>query len=119
VTRPDPADLLGGKPGESSAPVADRVAAARERAAERGVRSNGELSGGQLERVAPLDRDAAGLLDDALRRGRLTARGFTRTRAVARTIADLYGAGDLIRPEHIALALSLRSPLVSMERRVA
>jgi magnesium chelatase family protein len=119
VTRPDPADLLGGKPGEPTEPVAARVAKARARAAVRGVRANGDLTGGQLERLAPLDGDAAGLLDDALRRGRLTARGFTRVRAVARTIADLYEAGDLIRPEHVALALSLRSPLVSMERQVA
>lgn len=119
VSRPDPADLIAGTPGEATAAVAERVAAARERARARGVRANGELSGGDLERLVPLDRDAAKLLDDALRRGRITARGFSRVRAVARTIADLNGGGDLIRPEHVALALSLRSPLSSMQREVA
>jgi predicted ATPase with chaperone activity len=54
-----------------------------------------------------------------MRRGRLTARGFSRTRAVARTIADLHGGGDRIRAEHVALALSLRSSLTLMQRQVA
>jgi magnesium chelatase family protein len=119
VTRPDPDQLINGTPGEPSAAVARRVVGARKRAIERHVRANGELSGAELERHAPLDREAAKLLDDALRRGRLTARGFTRTRAVARTIADLHGAGDTIRAEHVALALSLRAPLAVMQRQVA
>jgi magnesium chelatase family protein len=119
VLRPDPDELLSGTAGEPTAALAERVAAARERARARGVGSNGELSGSQLERLAPLDRQAALLLDDALRRGRLTARGLTRVRAMARTVADLHGAGDVIRPEHVALALSLRSPLASMDRQVA
>ena len=119
VTKPDPTELIAGTPGEPSAVVAERVAAARQRATERGVLANGELSGAELERYAPLDRDAARLLDEALRRGRLTARGFSRVRAVARTIADLHGAGELLRPEPIALALSLRSALGSMQRLVA
>jgi magnesium chelatase family protein len=119
VTRPDPAELISGTPGEPSAAVAERIAAARERALARDVLANGELSGAALERHAPLDRPATRLLDEALRRGRLTARGFSRTRAVARTIADLHGGGTVVRAEHVALALSLRSSLRLMHRRVA
>ncbi|MGH9118720.1 MAG: YifB family Mg chelatase-like AAA ATPase [Acidimicrobiales bacterium] len=119
VTKPDPGELIAGIPGEPSAAVAKRVAAARQRAVTRGVLANGELSGAQLERCAPLDRAAAKLLDEAMRRGRLTARGFSRVRAVALTIADLHGSGDLVRPEAVALALSLRSSLGSMQRQVA
>jgi magnesium chelatase family protein len=119
VVRPDPAELISGTPGEPSAAVAERVAAAREHALARGVLANGELSGAALERHAPLDPQASRLLDEALRRGRLTARGFSRARAVARTIADLNGGGKLVRAEHVALALSLRSSLRLMHRQVA
>jgi magnesium chelatase family protein len=119
VTRPDPDELITGTPGEPSAAVAERIAAARERALARNVLANGELSGAALERHAPLDRGASHLLDEAMRRGRLTARGFSRTRAVARTIADLQRHGTHIRAEHVALALSLRSSLGLMHRQVA
>ena len=119
VARPDPEELIAGRTGEPSSAVAERVIAARERASQRGVLANGELTGARLERYAPLDSSAARMLDESMRRGRLSARGFSRVRAVARTIADLQGDGDRIRAEHVALALSLRSSLGSMRQRVA
>ena len=61
--------MLGGPPGESSAVVADRVAAARGRARERGVRCNAELSAGALDEFAPLTPAAASLLEHRLRAG--------------------------------------------------
>ncbi|CAM5260688.1 YifB family Mg chelatase-like AAA ATPase [Streptomyces fumanus] len=101
-----------GTPGESSATVADRVRAARERTAARLAgtpwRTNGEVPGRELRnRWHPVP----GALDEAergLERGALTARGLDRVLRVAWTVADLAGhdrpgAGD------VALALQLRT----------
>jgi magnesium chelatase family protein len=102
----------GGARGESTATVADRVRAARERAAARLAgtpwRTNSEVPGRELRsrwQAAP------GALDEAergLERGLLTARGLDRVLRVAWTVADLAGhdrpdAGD------VALALQLRT----------
>ncbi len=116
VTRPDTTRLLGGSAGESTAQVAARVAAARARAAERGVRCNAELDGRLLESVTPLTAGAEALLDTALRVGSLTARGLTRVRRLALTVADLAGASGPLRAEHVGMALALRSePLARNE----
>ena len=97
---------------ESTATVAARVLAARDRAAARlrdtPWRTNGEVPGHELRtrwRLAP------GALQDAERdmeRGLLTARGLDRVLRVAWTAADLAG---LHRPERdeVRTALALRS----------
>ena len=109
VHRPDPRELLRGGPAEASAPVAERVRSARSRAMARGVRCNAELTGPTLERVAPLDEDAADLLERALVTGRLTARGLRRVRCVALTLADLEGHEGPLRATHVASAFHLRT----------
>jgi len=114
VLRPDAEDLLGDSVGESTATVAARVANARQIAEERGVRCNAELVGAQLEHWAPLDSSGRGLLESVLRSGRLSARGLMRVRRVARTLADLDGHDGPIGSGHLALALQLRSDLVTM-----
>jgi magnesium chelatase family protein len=114
VSRPDPAQLLGGAPGEPSCEVAARVAAARRRAAERGVAANAALPAPALDAVAPLDRPAALLLEDRLRRGVLSARGLHRVRRVALTLADLAGRGTPLGEEDVCLALSLRAEPVAL-----
>lgn len=111
VLRPDPEDLLGTEPGESSATVAARVAEARRIAAERGIRCNAELAHGELDRWAPLEPDGHELLTSVLRSGRLTARGLVRVRRVARTLADLEGHEGPLGAGHLALALQMRSDL--------
>ena len=108
VPRPDVAELLAGVPGESSSLVAERVVAARARAAARGVPRNAVLDGPALEGAAPLDDQGRRLLEGELRRGRLSARGLRRVRLVARTLADL-GEAPSISVDHLALALHLRS----------
>jgi magnesium chelatase family protein len=115
VSRPDVRALLGGPPGESTAEVAARVAAAREIARARGVRANAELPPERLDEVAPLTAVAAGLLEEKLRSGRLSARGLHRVRRVARTVADLAGGSDVIGEEHVCLALGLRADVVSAD----
>ncbi|USQ83741.1 YifB family Mg chelatase-like AAA ATPase [Streptomyces phaeoluteigriseus] len=101
-----------GPGGDSTATVADRVRAARERAGARLAgtpwRTNSEVPGRELRsRWHPV----TGAMEDAersLERGVLTARGLDRVLRVAWTVADLVGhdrpdAGD------VALALQLRT----------
>src|SRR5262245_56955805 len=118
VSRPDVDQLLRGSAEESTQTRATRVARARERAADRGVRANAELRGKVLDAVAPLHDSAMSVLEAALRGGRLSARGVSRLRAVARTIADLRDA-RVIDAEHIALAMSLRADPFAHRERVA
>ncbi|MGQ0831806.1 MAG: YifB family Mg chelatase-like AAA ATPase [Microthrixaceae bacterium] len=108
VSRPSVEDLLGHDRGEASADVAARVAAARALARSRGVQANSTLPVNRLDEVAPLSAEATTLLEDALRSGRLSARGLHRVRRVARTIADLQGAPGAIEAAHVAIALGLR-----------
>lgn len=108
VARPTVNDLLSRGAGESTAAVAERVGKARERARMRGVRSNSALASNVLDDVAPMASAARRLVERRLRSGALTARGLDRVRRVARTIADLDGAGLEISAEHIAAALELR-----------
>jgi magnesium chelatase family protein len=112
VTRPDVASVLGGPPGESTAAVAARVAAARALAGQRGVACNALLPSTRLDELAPLAPAAARLLEHRLRAGALSARGLHRIRRVARTIADLGYAAGPVSEEHVCLALSLRAELI-------
>jgi magnesium chelatase family protein len=95
LSRPDPDELLSGTPGESSAVVARRVAAARAAATE-------------WDSEPELTRDAADLLASKLRAGGLSARGLHKVTRVARTVAALDGA-DAVSFAHASEALSLRA----------
>ena len=107
--RPPPADVLLAPPvDESSETVAARVTRARAAAAERGVRCNAELPPDQLDDVAPLSATATAELRREVEAGALTGRGLRRVRAVARTIADLHGLGELLDEQTVRAALALR-----------
>ncbi|MFQ5347941.1 MAG: YifB family Mg chelatase-like AAA ATPase [Rhodothalassiaceae bacterium] len=108
------ADLGLPPPAEDSAMVADRVAAARQRQRQRflalgaaELRTNAEADGTLLEEIARPDARGRELLDRAIERMRLSARGYHRVLRVARTLADLEGAEAVART-HIAEALSYR-----------
>ncbi len=116
VLRPDVDDLLRGAPGESSAVVAERVLAARERAHGRGVWANAELSAAALDELAPFSDGAALIVEQALRSGRLSARGLQRVRRVALTLADLWGRSGPLGSDQVSLALSLRADPVGFGR---
>lgn len=96
--------------GESSAAVAERVGEARarqqQRLAEHGWLTNGEVPGPALRRLLPLPK-GVDLLDEAVSRGRLSARGVDKVIRLSWTIADLAGA-DLPTRDHLHTALAMR-----------
>ena len=104
-------DLSLPPPAEGSSDVAHRVALARDIQRQRyetlGLRTNTEVEGELLDRVATPDSAGAKLLSEASDAMRLTARGYHRVLRVARTIADLAGGKPVQRP-HVAEALSFR-----------
>ncbi|HTY68150.1 MAG TPA: YifB family Mg chelatase-like AAA ATPase [Alphaproteobacteria bacterium] len=109
------ADLSLPPPAESSADVAERVAAARQVQSERVAqvpadrrpRSNAELDGELLEQLAAPEPAGRKLLTEAAERLKLSARGYHRVLRVARTLADLERSATVARI-HIAEALSYR-----------
>jgi magnesium chelatase family protein len=120
VHRPAIDDLLAAGGGERSAVVAERVASARRRAADRNGIANSEIPASHLDLLAPLTAAARQLLRGELERDHLTGRGYHRVRRVARTIADLEGDVDLVEDRHVAAALQLRVRLsVSSRERAA
>jgi len=107
-----PADVLTAEsPGEPSAVVRERVVAARARQHDRyggcGIRTNAEMAPSLAARHCALDRAGTRLIQTAIGRLGLSARGYDRVRAVARTIADL-DASDGISADHLAEALQFR-----------
>ena len=80
---------------ETSAVVAERVAAARERAAQRlrgsPWRLNAEIPGAELRRSFPPERGALRSLDRAMELGQVSARGADKIVRVAWSITDLAG----------------------------
>jgi magnesium chelatase family protein len=115
VSRPDVTQLLGGEPGESSSVVAERVAKARAVARARAGCLNSAVSAAQLDEVAPLTASARRTLEHKLQTSALSARGLDRIRRVARTLADLDGAGDTVDEHHVCAALELRAPMPRAE----
>ena len=97
--------------GEPSKIVADRVAEARDRQRRRLAgtpwRVNGEVPGPVLRRDLRPPAGSLGPLQDALRRGMITARGADRVLRVAWTLADLAGHPVPTRP-NVAEAVGIR-----------
>ena len=116
------ADMALPAPAEGTAQAAARVAHARELQNTRGQllglgssdSLNSRLSGQALEQFATPTADAKALLMKAGENGGLTARGWTRTLRLARTIADLE-MSETIQRRHIAEALMYRRNTQSAE----
>lgn len=103
--------LLGTDLPEGSESVRARVLAARIIQSERykgtPYPANADLPASALEHFCPLDEDSKKLLRGALDAGHLSARGLSRIRKVARTIADLSGE-SILQMYHVAEALRFR-----------
>jgi magnesium chelatase family protein len=91
---------LAAGPSEASAPVRERVCAARERLRDAVPRRSGR---------------ADELLTLAVERLPLSGRGRARVARVAQTIAALAAAGE-VEPEHLSEALSYRTPTELQQR---
>jgi magnesium chelatase family protein len=105
-----PEALSAAPDGEASAVVAQRVAAARDRALARQVATNAMLTGDALDAHCALDAATATFLRAAAARLGWSARGFHRVLRVARTIADLADSPTLA-VGHVAEAIQYRRVL--------
>jgi magnesium chelatase family protein len=96
--------------GESSAAVAARVAAARERQYARlgAGTCNAEMAARDLHAHARPDGAGAVLIERAMTKLGLSARAYTRILKVARTIADL-AAAERVGAPHVAEAIHYRA----------
>ena len=103
-----PTGLLASEPlGEVSAPVRERVIAARRRQLERQGCLNAMLKPARLRKQAPLEPASRRALERWAEQQGLSARGFHRAWRVARTAADLDAADD-IGERHVLEALGYR-----------
>ena len=117
VPQVDYKDLSSRQKAESSAAIRERVAAARKRQMTRlqpfGLLTNSQMNHAMLKEQCPMGNAAQNLLEMAFQKMNLSARSYDRIIKVARTIADLDGAGG-IDAKHIAEAIQLRND-VGME----
>ncbi len=97
--------------GEPSAAVRERVEAARAVQRERfkgtPLQTNADMGPAEIRQFCALDETGTNLLRTAMRQMHLSARGYHRILKLARTIADLAGAPDIL-PHHLAEALQYR-----------
>jgi magnesium chelatase family protein len=103
-------DLMADAPqaAETSAAVAQRVAAARALQLQRQGKLNSRLTPVEVARICAVAREPRALLATAIARLGLSARAYHRVLKVARTCADLSGAPD-IRTLDVAEAVKLRA----------
>ena len=93
---------------ETSAAVAERVAAARELQLRRQGKLNSRLTPAEVAKICAVAQEPRMLLSTAIVRLGLSARAYHRVLKVARTCADLSGVSD-IRTIDVAEAVKLRA----------
>lgn len=106
-------DLAGHGTEEPSAGVRARVETARGIQRERfagqpGVYANAHMSARDLRRHCRVSDPVEALLRTAITRLGLSARAYHRVLKIARTIADLTGASEIV-PAHVSEAIQYRS----------
>ena len=99
--------------GESSNIIRQRVIKARQMQEKRyteytGIYCNAQMNSKLLAMYAQPDAKGLALLKNAMERLNLSARAYDRILKVARTIADLEGAEQIL-PNHLAEAISYRN----------
>jgi len=103
--------LTSERQGEPSANIRARVEAARERQRARfagtPLMSNADMGPAEVRKHCELDESGRSLVRAAMQQLQMSARAFHRILKLARTIADLEGAGDL-QTHHLAEAIQYR-----------
>ena len=104
-------EINASAPAESSAQVAERVAAARklqqERYRDQSFFCNAQLTNRVIRQYCRMSSEAAALMNAAVESMQLSMRAYNRILKVARTIADLEKQ-EKIRVHHIAEAIQYR-----------
>lgn len=105
-------DLRAKRGGEPSSAVKKRVDAAREVQQKRfeghTMPCNAQMGAAEVREYCQLDEPCAALMKQAFSSLNMTARSYDRILKVARTIADLDGAAEIM-PHHLAEAIQYRS----------
>ena len=110
VSAVDNHDLLDQPPapkGESNDQIQQRVCAARDLQLKRQGKINNQLTSKEIRQVCPLDEQLKDLMNKAIERFSLSARGFYRVLKAARSLADL-DASKYPKSRHYQEALSYR-----------
>ena len=107
----DPKKLVERKKAETSRSVAERIMKARdiqkERFKDEGIFCNAAMNSRQIDRYCHLTPECRTLLEKIIDRMGLSARACSRIIKLARTIADLAGAPDIM-PAHLTEAAGYR-----------
>ncbi len=106
-------DLSSRVPAELSSSVRQRVGECRERQRSRfgnasATRVNSEMTPEEVRLSCEMDSESSDLMEHAMSRLGLSARGYDRILKVARTVADLEGSQRVL-PEHFLEAIQFRS----------
>ena len=112
-------DLSSRVPAEPSSSVRQRVCECRERQRSRfdkssATRVNSEMTPKEVRLSCEMDPESSDLMEQAMSRLGLSARGYDRILKVARTVADLAGSQRVL-PEHLLEAIQFRS----LDRKLA
>ncbi len=111
VPKVDYKEISSGEEGEPSETISKRVVLARERQIQRfkgqKIFCNAEMGVKEVKRFCKPDKDGEELLHMAVDKLGFSARAYNRVLKVARTIADLEGAGEL-NSAHISEAVQYR-----------
>ena len=113
VNRLKPQEMTAKITGETSQAIRDRVILARDRARNRfkhdsQISCNAEMHSHHLREFCQLDDSSRNLLEAAIRKLGLSARGMDRILKVSRTISDLAGDKNL-KSSHLAEAIQYRT----------
>jgi magnesium chelatase family protein len=107
-------EIISTAAAESSGAIKKRVVLARNvqlqrfRHLKKKIFANGQMKNPEIKKFCPLDDEGGRLLQLAVDRFDLSARGYFKVLKVARTIADLEGV-EKIAARHVQEALQYRS----------
>jgi magnesium chelatase family protein len=112
VNRLKPEEMTRQKTGEDSTSIRERVIKARQIATQRfkqyRINCNAQMQSQHLREFCQLDDASCNLLESAIRKLGLSARGMDRILKVSRTIADL-AEEEAIKSHHLAEAIQYRT----------